>query len=112
MLAIRELIRLVKPTNAATARSLDQDGFSSGTGRFMVYVWALEQRGDGRRQFDTQLAEQHGVAFATDAQMQDVLVPWVKKAEAASDVWQRCALLIAQTCSYCRLPPLPRARAR
>lgn len=53
----------------------------TGTGRFMVFVWALEQRGAGRRHFDAQAMDQ------------DVLVPWVlagRHAQPESAVHQRC----------------------
>lgn len=55
----------------------------------MVYVWAFEQRGNGRRLFDTQLAEHEDSAAA-----QDVLVPWVRTAQhvrdGEGDVHYRC----------------------
>ena len=82
MHAIKELIRLVRPVPRHLV------GTEHGHGRFMVYVWAFEQRGGGRRLFDAQLAEHHDATKA-----QDVLVPWVRTAQHTNgqeDVHQRC----------------------
>lgn len=72
--SIEELIRLVKPAPEGLV------GTGRGCGRFMVYVWAFEQRGAGRRLFDAQLA---GHGDATKAQ--DVLVPWVRTPQHTHD---------------------------
>lgn len=81
--SIEELIRLVRPV------SDDFVGSEGGHGRFMVYVWAFEQRGGGRRLFDAQLAEHDDARRA-----QDVLVPWVRTAQHTAaqrqDVHHRC----------------------
>ncbi|WFD35345.1 tRNA (carboxymethyluridine(34)-5-O)-methyltransferase [Malassezia cuniculi] len=105
--SVQEMIRVVKPVRcAATPGAADTRESSEagggppvitghGPGRFMIYVWALEQRGGGRRQFDTALAEQG------DATVQDVLVPWVSTGQHnAQGVHERCELLSNQTTIY------------
>lgn len=82
MRAIKELIRLVRPVPRHLV------GTEHGHGRFMVYVWAFEQRGGGRRLFDAQLGDHHDATKA-----QDVLVPWVRTAQHTNgeeDVHHRC----------------------
>ncbi|CAO1619029.1 unnamed protein product [Parajaminaea phylloscopi] len=90
--AIRELIRLTQPQRRDTSAQHEamQESRLSGTGRgrFLVYVWALEQRGQERRKFDEQDAQDSsGETTASQstntspqiAQGRDVLVPWVRK---------------------------------
>lgn len=102
--SIEELIRIVKPVQKSS--SLSQEPTDTPTchaaGRFMVYVWAFEQRGGGRRLFDTHLADCQDAAAA-----QDVLVPWVRTAqhtEGKEDVHHRCMYDESLTR---RLSPLP-----
>lgn len=109
--SVQELIRLIAPVDAATSASgggsessIDprlEGGF--GPGRFMIFVWALEQKDEGKRQFQATdpttlktkpeiddpnhvkskdrlvsysgLEAGDGVREVTDDQ--DVLVPWV-----------------------------------
>ncbi|CAD6919094.1 unnamed protein product [Tilletia controversa] len=88
--SVQELIRIVKPvevpspSSEVTTPSPPPTG--SGPGRFMIYVWALEQRGQSRRNFeaisstapvqDDAQAPEADTALA--AREQDLLVPWVK----------------------------------
>ncbi|WFD05623.1 tRNA (carboxymethyluridine(34)-5-O)-methyltransferase [Malassezia vespertilionis] len=65
MRAVQELVRIVRPVAPCK-----KEGMGCGAGRFMIFVWAYEQRGGGRRKFDTVLS-------SDDASAQDVLVPWV-----------------------------------
>ncbi len=82
MQAVQEMIRLVRPRPAhafqSASASMQQpacDGqadMGAGPGRIMLYAWAMEQRGEGRRagKFDSE-------ADAPQDKPQDVLVPWV-----------------------------------
>lgn len=98
--AVRELIRLTQPQRQEN----DADD-SSGRGRFLLYVWALEQRGQERRKFDELDAQPRNLINVSSsaqvstakgsresppsirpvepqqqpAQGRDVLVPWVLK---------------------------------
>ncbi|KDN52219.1 hypothetical protein K437DRAFT_254401 [Tilletiaria anomala UBC 951] len=111
--AVQEMIRLVRPRRRQQQRQqqqkyegTDQESsgteaaqhdfdFGTGCGRFMIYAWAMEQRGEGRRagKFDTSTS---GAAATAESQVpksiqrdmtndqpvmdekpQDVLVPWV-----------------------------------
>lgn len=82
----------------------DAQQYGAGPGRFMIYAWAMEQRGEGRRagKFDAQETS----TKTEEEKPQDVLVPWVlsqsgKKKEKDRDrsvqegaeappVYQRC----------------------
>ncbi|CCU97686.1 unnamed protein product [Malassezia sympodialis ATCC 42132] len=74
MKSIQELIRLIQPVDddSPTPMPVPTVPDRPGRGRFMVYVWAFEQRGGGRRLFDEQLEH-----YQDDAAAQDVLVPWI-----------------------------------
>lgn len=74
MRAVQEMIRLVRPVPRMEPQS---DGLGEGPGRFLIFVWAYEQRGGGRRQFDTVLPD--------DQATQDVLVPWVMTSQHAPE---------------------------
>lgn len=96
MQAVKELLRIVRPAPQAGGtdgtQAPGEELAPGGTGRILIFVWALEQRGGGRRQFDTQLAEQYGAdAVDDDAQLQDVLVPWVSRRQETDSVRHRCA---------------------
>ncbi|PWN23877.1 S-adenosyl-L-methionine-dependent methyltransferase [Microstroma glucosiphilum] len=80
--SISELIRLIRPA------SVGEHTDSGGRGRFLVYVWALEQKGQERRKFDEQDRERRGgegsvegseAAAPAAKEGRDVLVPWVLK---------------------------------
>lgn len=84
MRAVQEMIRIVHPVQHDSA---SREGLGQGSGRFLIFVWAYEQRGTGRRKFDTVLAD--------DENAQDVLVPWVMTAQhtpntGQEQVHQRC----------------------
>lgn len=100
--SIQELIRLVKPRSSPTDNA-------TKCGRFLVYVWALEQKGQERRKFDeddekqrtTASQEEDSSSLAPTASVKegrDVMVPWVLKAtkdeatgeETQEKVYQRC----------------------
>ncbi|KAJ1025861.1 hypothetical protein NDA16_002487 [Ustilago loliicola] len=60
--SVQELIRLIEPVDAPSRSTSKNDGGVStpvdprleggfGRGRFMVFVWALEQKDEGKRQF-------------------------------------------------------------
>lgn len=103
MRAVQEMIRLVRPVPHVEAQS---DGLGEGPGRFLIFVWAYEQRGGGRRQFDTVLPD--------DQAAQDVLVPWVMTSQHAPETREE---QVHQRCGYrrmrsSRLPFVPRRRAR
>lgn len=83
MRAVQEMIRVVRPV----APGAPSDALGQGSGRFLIFVWAFEQRGGGRRKFDSVLA--------ADDDAQDVLVPWVMtpqhtQEDAVDQVHQRC----------------------
>lgn len=81
--AIREVVRVVRPIKEGERHK--------GRGRFLIYVWALEQRGQERRKWDEEEGEGEGEGerrrAAADgdgegekkAQGRDVMVPWVLK---------------------------------
>ncbi|KAE8211427.1 hypothetical protein CF327_g4822 [Tilletia walkeri] len=78
--AVQELIRIVNPIDLPT-KSPEDDTTTpptgSGPGRFMIYVWALEQRGESRRNFEA-VSSSASVAETTEIpREQDLLVPWV-----------------------------------
>ncbi|CAO1629777.1 unnamed protein product [Sympodiomycopsis kandeliae] len=78
--AIQELIRLVQPVDVESGQLAGNDsGSAGGRGRFLVYVWALEQRGQERRKFDEDDSKrrQEEEAEKGPPQGRDVLVPWV-----------------------------------
>lgn len=58
--AVHELIRIVAPVsppsfNSAPSAGADpRMGAGHGRGRFMIFVWALEQKMEGKRQFEAQ----------------------------------------------------------
>lgn len=59
--SVQELIRIVAPVESAPvsseARETSTDPRlegSTGRGRFMIFVWALEQKDEGKRQFEAQ----------------------------------------------------------
>lgn len=90
MKSIQELIRLIQPVDddSPTPEPVPSVPDRPGRGRFMVYVWAFEQRGGGRRLFDEQLEH-----CQDDIAAQDVLVPWVRTAQhtqGQEDVHHRC----------------------
>lgn len=99
MQAVQELIRIIRPATVTAAQatltgdieqrsSKDQNKQS---GRFLIYVWALEQKGESRRQFES-------IEKAQDEEGRDLLIPWVlnAKVDDQSDgqkdkkVYQRC----------------------
>lgn len=103
--SIQELIRLVQPVESQT----DDQSAMGGRGRFLVYVWALEQRGQERRKFDEDDSRRRGDLNSSSnntdndgvPQGRDVLVPWVLRKETAAakedqdaeqedKVFQRC----------------------
>lgn len=86
--AIQELIRLVQPQTSPldTLDSSSCSGNDAGRGRFLVYVWALEQRGQERRKWDEEqtASQKEGAQSSSNtkspiASGRDVLVPWVFK---------------------------------
>lgn len=122
---MKEIVRLVKPRPPCEEDdNNEQDGGAAvpasemsqgrrrsgrGRGRFLIYVWALEQRGQERRKFDEQDARRRAEeqAAATEGQKadgRDVMVPWVLKSGAkpklddgqeeqqGGEVYQRCEL--------------------
>ncbi|WFD00562.1 tRNA (carboxymethyluridine(34)-5-O)-methyltransferase [Malassezia yamatoensis] len=85
MRAVQELIRVIKPVKHG---QYSNDDLGEGSGRFLIFVWAYEQRGGGRRKFDSVLADSENT--------QDVLVPWVMTSQHTNqrdteEVHQRCA---------------------
>ncbi|PWN42362.1 S-adenosyl-L-methionine-dependent methyltransferase [Ceraceosorus guamensis] len=114
--AVKELIRLLRPVlshdyNTKIQSCLDgaelrEDTILGGPGQFMIYVWALEQKGQERRRFDetevpkvsvpdnkAALTSARGIARdQTWSEQQDLMVPWVlqtsgaKKKGASKDV--------------------------
>lgn len=138
MEAVREMIRILRPTSsrrwsqkctedatpsdaaAAAETGRAREGkqtrdFGTGSGRFMIYAWAMEQRGQGRRagQFDAEpLPSQTGEA-AVEEKPQDVLVPWVlsnnsggsQKRTAKGKVQETDAVKDAQTEQSIPNPP-------
>lgn len=107
--SIAELIRIVRPVPRSSLPSSDaqpdseergeqgEEGRGPGlqkgsTGRFLVFVWALEQRGESRRKFDEDAQPGEG------DERQDLLVPWVLKSPGQASqqdsgeekVHQRC----------------------
>lgn len=82
--SISELIRLIRPV------SVEENMDGGGRGRFLVYVWALEQKGQERRKFDEQDRERQVEGSKGDSEAvspaikegRDVLVPWVLKTQA------------------------------
>lgn len=127
--AVSELIRLVRPVSESDSRPDDglRGPHGSGRGRFLVYVWALEQKGQERRKFDEQAklpnkdsalgsegASTSSEDVNTEHQGRDVLVPWVFKdssnsggakeganaedqAKAGEQVYQRCECSLGRT---------------
>lgn len=86
MRAIQEMIRVLRPVNRGSA---SDEGLGWGTGRILIFVWAYEQRGGGRRKFDT--------VFGENEKAQDVLVPWVMTPQHTptmdhEEVHHRCTL--------------------
>lgn len=82
--AVQELVRLVKPV---TPDKEGAKGSIGGRGRFLVYVWALEQRGQERRKFDEDDArrrEEEASKKTSVAEGRDVLVPWVMRNQRKS----------------------------
>lgn len=60
--SVQELIRLIEPVDASSSSTSGDGGEAStpvdprlkggsGRGRFMIFVWALEQKDEGKRQF-------------------------------------------------------------
>ena len=60
--SVQELIRLIEPVDASSSSTRGDGGEAStpvdprlkggsGRGRFMIFVWALEQKDEGKRQF-------------------------------------------------------------
>lgn len=119
--AIHELIRLIRPVTATpdfsqpeptpvntadeeeAARILARDNMGCGPGRFMVYAWAMEQRGGRRAAFEA-VPSEDGVP--SNKPQQDFLVPWVLAKEhqtrpgpalAETKVYQRCESDLMQT---------------
>lgn len=80
-MAVQEMIRLIRPvhTSDLALRPLSEHldgpyvGLSHGRGRFLIVVWAREQRGQSRRRFES-VGEQKTVVQTED---QDLLVPWI-----------------------------------
>lgn len=78
--AVKEIIRIIRPVSKLDHIKAEQESKSSqdpniascSTGRFLIYVWALEQRGGSRRKFET-------VEKGQDVRGRDLLVPWVLK---------------------------------
>jgi tRNA (uracil-5-)-methyltransferase TRM9 len=76
--AVKELIRIVKPISRSLIENLQEreedsqypDIAQNSAGRFLIYVWALEQRGESRRKFEA-------VQKDEDESGKDLLVPWV-----------------------------------
>lgn len=90
--AVQELIRIVRPSAAdeATAKGLTQESggnpkyhsLARRSSRFLIVVWALEQRGESRRRFEQ--VGQKGDTLNNDPtdDRQDLLVPWILKDKA------------------------------
>ncbi|PWN33843.1 S-adenosyl-L-methionine-dependent methyltransferase [Meira miltonrushii] len=81
--AVAEMIRIVRPCqankkepNPITINEGPYAGLRSGSGRFLIVVWALEQRGQSRRQFE-QVASSEDQSKSH--QGQDLMVPWILK---------------------------------
>lgn len=84
--AVKELIRIIRPVSRVDHDRIiaeqEEKHFianpqyptiaSCSTGRFLIYVWALEQRGESRRKFEA-------VEKSQDGRGRDLLVPWVLK---------------------------------
>ncbi|EST09132.1 Methyltransferase type 11 [Kalmanozyma brasiliensis GHG001] len=93
MASVQELIRLLAPSDAASSDSTggassDPRMTGSGTGRFLIFVWALEQGDEGKRQFqgtggkeiddpNHSKSKDRLVSYSSLGEEQDVLVPWV-----------------------------------
>lgn len=103
--AVQELIRLVQPVAPGSppdgGQSTDERIQGKGRGRFMIFVWALEQKDEGKRQFQSsnpeaprekqeiqdphhtkskdRLVSYSGLTVSSGevTDDQDVLVPWV-----------------------------------
>ncbi|UZJ52186.1 hypothetical protein CBS101457_001506 [Exobasidium rhododendri] len=88
--AVKEIIRIVRPISSlqfshgeeqkrqrqTVDTHDDNDAYQQlakqATGRFLIYVWALEQRGESRRKFEQ-------ISPNNDEQGRDLLVPWILK---------------------------------
>lgn len=89
--AVKELIRIVRPlSKTQVSESTDAGIAQNSAGRFLIYVWALEQKGESRRKFEAIQKEQ-------DESGRDLLVPWVlssagqpREAPDEANVYQRC----------------------
>lgn len=80
--AVAEMIRIVQPRQIKQQDPITIDqgpyaGLRSGSGRFLIVVWALEQRGQSRRQFE-QVASSEEQSKSSH-QGQDLMVPWILK---------------------------------
>lgn len=141
--AVAEMIRIVRPqkedstarplplpTNDARRRedrqhgSEDYPGLGEGAGRFLIVVWALEQRGQTRRRFEDVAASAGGtngeqVSTPTSGsddgaqpkgepqRGQDVLVPWILRsglhAHKDPEVGSSQRPEVYQRCQYCSI---------
>ncbi|MCO5590004.1 hypothetical protein L7F22_043973 [Adiantum nelumboides] len=85
--SIAEMIRIIQPCKTKQQPiTIDQGpyaGLRSGSGRFLIVVWALEQRGQSRRQFEQVASseEQSNSSY----QGQDLMVPWILKNASKSN---------------------------
>lgn len=93
MRAVQELIRVVQPVAPAPPSA---SPMGEGAGRLLIFVWAYEQRGGGRRQFDA-------VLDAT-TQAQDVLVPWVMTPQHTAFAQETGTEQVHQRCTSVYLP--------
>lgn len=99
--AIEEMIRVIRPVPESLAYQESSPfpspypGLRSGSSRFLIVVWALEQRDESRRHFDKMSAnDDQKVVGDTPEASQDLLVPWVlrnkdSRPQMSEQVFQR-----------------------
>lgn len=99
-----ELIRIIRPIPLSSLKKDQVDGIESpkeklqsgpsATGRFLVFVWALEQRGESRRKFDEdgtsggdplRGGDNDDEKGRENDRRQDLLVPWILKSPSGGD---------------------------
>jgi tRNA (uracil-5-)-methyltransferase TRM9 len=96
--AVQEMIRLISPVPASEVSTERSEKHSQGPyaaltlgrGRFLIVVWAREQRGQSRRQFENVCEEVKEVEMLSAEQ--DLLVPWILRKDTdatKAEVFQR-----------------------